>query len=138
MARPSSRADLMSRFGAVQKNTVWSWCAVNEQERKVFFSVWTDFTYKEDGHTKYVVQAPDWGVSEGGTLSAARKDHDEKMSLVFDDGYEAYGYFVKAKNKNVIPREIEQTYTSFVMKMKLKTLDDGRVIGELLERIEVR
>ena len=60
------------------------------------------------------------------------------MSLVFDDGYEAYGYFVKAKNKNVIPREIEQTYTSFVMKMKLKTLDDGRVIGELLERIEVR
>jgi len=45
MARPENRSQLMERLGAVQTNTVWSWCGVNETDRKVYFSVWTDNSY---------------------------------------------------------------------------------------------
>jgi hypothetical protein len=29
----------MDYLGAKQKNFVWSWCGVNDEERKVYFSV---------------------------------------------------------------------------------------------------
>lgn len=40
--RPDNRSQLMSYLGAEQRNTVWSWCAVNEEEKKVYLSVWQD------------------------------------------------------------------------------------------------
>jgi hypothetical protein len=30
----------MQHLGAKQRNVVWSWCAVNDEERKVYLSVW--------------------------------------------------------------------------------------------------
>jgi hypothetical protein len=42
MARPENRSQLMSYFGAKQRNTVWSWCAVNEEERKVYLGTQTN------------------------------------------------------------------------------------------------
>lgn len=42
MSRPKNRLQLMNRLGAEQLNNVWSWCAVNEAEKKVYFSIWTD------------------------------------------------------------------------------------------------
>jgi hypothetical protein len=121
----------------VQLNTVWSWCAVNEHERKVYFSVWTNLVYKHDGKTSYIVQAPDWGIDESGRKSPARNDHDNKLSLVFDQGYESYGYFIEARDRTASPREIENTRTSFVMRLELAKLQDGSVIGTPLERIEI-
>lgn len=140
MARPENRSQLMAYFGAEQRNTVWSWCAVNEEEKKVYLSVWTDKrqTLPGDDRPSYIIQEPDWGVKESGSKSPARNDHDEKLSKVLDEGYESFGYFIVAKDVNVVPREIETTKTSFVFKLEIKKLADGTIIGYPLKRIEVR
>lgn len=140
MSKPENRSQLMEYFGADQRNTVWSWCAVNQDEKKVFLSVWTDSrqTLPEETKPCYILQEPNWGIDRSGSRSAARNDHDEKLALVFDEGYEAYGYFIEPKDKTAIPREIAYTKTSFVFRLELKRLDDGRIIGYPLERIDVR
>ncbi|MHB1528022.1 MAG: hypothetical protein ACYCXT_01110 [Acidiferrobacteraceae bacterium] len=138
MTRPANRSELMERLGATQTNTVWSWCAVNEHERKVYFSVWSDFMSKRNGQASYTIQEPNWGINETtGKSSAARSDQDEKLRLVFEHGYEAYAYFIEAKDPVADPREIAHTRTSFVMRMRLIRLEDGSVIGTPLDRIDV-
>ncbi|HJR56507.1 MAG TPA: hypothetical protein VJ798_08000 [Rhizomicrobium sp.] len=138
MGRPANRSQLMDRLGAVQLNTVWSWCGVNDSERKVYFSIWTDNTYAHNGAKSYIIQEPDWGVNEQGHRSAARNDQDDKFSLVFEQGYEPWGYFIEAKDRRAHPREIASTLTSFVMQLQLDKLQDGTIIGTPLKRIEVR
>lgn len=128
----------MERLGATQLNTVWSWCAVNEADRKVYFSIWTDNTHTHNGSRCYVIQEPDWGIDDAGHRSPARNDQDAKFALVFKQGYEAFGYFIEAKDRNKHPREIEKTITSFVMLLQLETLGDGTIIGIPLRRVEVR
>jgi hypothetical protein len=139
--RPANRSQLMDYFGAIQRNPMWSWCAVNEDEKKVYLSVWTD--HKEvdpdSGKPFYIVQEPGWGVNQDtGGKSPARNDHDEKLAKIFEDDYEAYGYFVEAKDKRASPREIADTKTSFIFQLKISKLPDGTVIGHPLQRIEVR
>ena len=138
MAKPANRSQLMEHFGATQLNTVWSWCAVNEQEKSVYLSVWTDHVEKIDGVTTYTLQGPAWGVDGAGRKSAARNDHDQKISLVLDHGYNAYAYFIEAKDRAAIPREIADIRTSFVMEMQLSKSDSGWVTGVPIRRIEVR
>lgn len=138
MSRPENRSQMMDRLGAIQVNTVWSWCAVNEKDRKVYFSIWTDSVHKVNGINHYVIQSPEWGGTEsGGRRSAARSDQDAKLSLVFEQGYEPYGYFIEAKNPKAEPREIANTLTSFVMRLKLSRREDGAVIATSLQRIEI-
>lgn len=139
MARPANRSQLMDRLGAEQLNAVWSWCAVNDAEKKVYLSIWTDKILKDNGTTSYIIQEPDWGVEEiSGRKSASRNDQDQKLSLVFDLGYEPYGYFIEAKDRNGHPREIAETRTSFIMQLQLVRLSDGTVIGTPIKRIEIR
>ncbi len=136
-----NRLQLMNYLGAEQRNTVWSWCAVNEEEEKVYLSVWEDTRQKRNGDEKisYLIQEPFWGVNEDtGSKSPARNDHDEKLSKIFDDGYEPYGYIVVAKDVNADPREIEKTKTSFIFSLELKKLDDGTIICYPIDRIEIR
>lgn len=137
MSRPENRTQMMDRLGAVQLNTVWSWCAVNEANRQVFFSIWTDNLVKTAAPRTYLIQAPDWGVNEAGRKSAARNDQDVKLGLVFDGGYEPFGYFIEARDPTAEPREIAVTMTSFYVRLKLWKTDDGSVLGQMLERIEV-
>lgn len=140
MVRPASRSQLMEYLGAQQRNVVWSWCAVNDEERKVYLSVWLDTAKKRDGaRLSYIIQESDWGVDEStGAISPARKDHDEKLALVFDHGYEPYGYFIEAKDRNARPRKIEDTKTGFIFSLELERLPDGTILGYLKSRIEIR
>jgi hypothetical protein len=138
MSRPANRTQLMDRVGAVQLNTVWSWCAVNEEKRQVYFSIWTDKLVKDAEPRTYVIQEPHWGVSEQGATSAARNDHDAKLALVLERGYEPYGYFIEARDPTAIPREIENTATSFVVRLEVLKRSDGVVTGRILERREIR
>jgi len=138
MARPENRLQLMERLGAKQANTVWAWCGVDDNKRRVYFSLWTDLTVKDQSGKKYIVQEPHWGVNEYGHHSPARNDHDDKLELVFSSGYEPYGYFVEAKDTTAKPREIAKTLTSFVVRLKLEKLQSGTIVGELLDRTEVR
>lgn len=139
MSRPKNRLQLMDRLGAVQLNNVWSWCAVNEVEKKVYFSIWTDNAHTHNGQKGYLIQRaagdPDGEVT---TRSAARDDRNAKFALVFEQGYEAYGYFIVAKDRFAQPREILETRTSFVMKLRLEHLADGSVWAVALERLEIR
>lgn len=128
----------MDRVGAVQLNTVWSWCAVNEQKRQVYFSIWTDNLLKDAPPRTYKIQEPDWGISKQGRKSAARNDQDSKLELVFKQGYEAWGYFIEAKDPTAHPREIENTATSFVVRLALSERADGVIAGQILERVEIR
>lgn len=48
MGRPDNRLQLMDRLGAKQANTVWAWCGVDESNRKVYFSLWTDLMHKDE------------------------------------------------------------------------------------------
>lgn len=138
--RPENQSHLMIHLSAVQRNTVWSWCAVNEEKKKVYLSVWEDTRKKREGDDKasYLIQEPWWGMKEGaGSKSAARNDHDEKLSKIFDEGYEPYGYCVVAKDINAEPREIEKTKTSFIFSLELKRLTDGTIICYPIDRIEI-
>ena len=137
MSRAQNRLQMMRQLGAKQANTMWSWCAVNEDTKKVYFSVWADMVHKFDGETVAVIQEPDWGVGEGGKKSPARNDHDKKLRLVFEAGYEAYGYFVVAVDPKAHPRQIETIRTSFVMHLKLTKLEDGSIVGALVDRVEI-
>jgi len=129
----------MARLGAVQVNTVWSWCAVNESRRRVYFSIWTDKACDYQGRRAYVMQEPDWGMDDvSGRKSPARNDQDAKFSLVFDGGYEPYGYFIVAKDPSEHPRQIAETRTTFVMKLELHTAESGEILGIPIERVDVR
>lgn len=139
MSKPANRLQLMERFGATQLNDRWSWCAVNEAERQVFFSVWTDKVVKDAAGTRYILQEPHWGLNDAtGMSKAARHDQDNKFALVFDQGYKPFGYFVVAKDTTAVPREIAETRTGFVMRMALVRDELGVIFGTPLERIEVR
>jgi hypothetical protein len=141
MTKPENRSQLMSYLGATQRNTVWSWCAVNEAERKVYLSVWTDFRgdHANNGKKSYIIQEPHWGIDQGRTSpSPARNDHDEKLSKIFESGYEAFGYFIEVRDPKAVPREIEKTKTSFVFSLELERLPDGRIIGYPLDRIDAK
>lgn len=138
---PENRSQLMAYLGAEQRNTVWSWCGVNDEEMKVFFSVWEDTrkVRNTDAKPSYLIQEPHWGINEKtGSKMPARIDHDEKLSKVFDEGYQPFGYFVVAKDVNVVPREIKKTKTSFIFSLELKILEDGTIICFPQERIEIR
>lgn len=135
-----SRQALMESLGAKQRNTVWSWCAVNDEERKVYFSVWLHTHAKRDGvRPSYIIQEPCWGIdAQTGTRAAARNDHDEKLALVFEQGYQAFGYFIKAKDTQAEPKEIEETLTSFVFSFELEKQSDGTILGYPKTRINLR
>ena len=140
MTKPGNRLQLMNYLGAKQKNTVWSWCAVDDENKKVYLSVWTDTRKKrgDDDKVSYLIQEPHWGINEDtGKKSAARNDHDEKLSKIFDESYKAYGYFIVAKDVNSHPREIEETKTSFIFSLELELLEDGTIIAYPLQRIEI-
>jgi hypothetical protein len=114
-------------------------CAVNDEEKKVYFSVWVDQKRKLDGTKScYIFQEPGWGIDENGTVSPARRDHDEKLTLVFDQGYEAYGYFIVAEDPTAEPRKIAETRTGFVFSFELKRQADGTVLGLPKTRINIR
>ena len=138
MGRPDNRLQFMERLGAKQANIVWAWCGVDELNRRVYFSLWTDLTHTGETGKSYLVQAPHWGVNEHGHRSPARNDHDQKLDLVLKQGYEAFGYFVEAKDVNARPREIAKTLTSFVVRLELQRLEDGCFVGKIKDRIEVR
>ena len=138
MSRPENRSQLMDRLGAIQLNTVWSWCGVNEDKRRVYFSIWADNLIKDAAPRTYKIQEPDWGVSENGGKSAARNDQDAKLALVFENGFEAWGYFIEAKDRTAHPREIASTATSFVVRLTLSKRIDGTIAGQIIERVEIR
>ena len=52
----------MDYLGAKQLNTVWSWCAISEDEKKVYLSVWEDTRDKRgnDDNPSYLIQEPNW------------------------------------------------------------------------------
>jgi len=129
----------MDYFGAKQKNVVWSWCAVNDVEKKVYFSLWADMRGKRDGtRVSYVVQKPHWGFDEAtGAKSPSRRDHDEKLVMALERGYEAYGYLVEPRDRNAAPREIESTETSFIFRLELEKQPDGSVLGYPIGRINL-
>ena len=138
MAKAENRLQLMKRLGAKQLNTVWSWCAVDEENRKVYFSAWIDLKGKKEGKLYYILQEPDWGIDEvTGYASPARNDHDDKLDLAFNHGYQPYAYFIEAVDVNAIPRSIKNIKTSFVCSLDLETLGDGTIIGYPKERIEL-
>ena len=138
MSRPENRTQLLDYLGAVQLNHVWSWCAVNEDEKRVYLSIWTDSRLQDEGPRTYAIQEPDWGLSEKGKPSAARNDHDQKIALVLDHGYEPWGYFIEAKDGRAQPREIASTATSFVVRLEIWRRPDGIVAGKVLNRVEIR
>ena len=141
MSKPENRSQLMKYFGATQKNTVWSWCGVNEQEQSVYFSIWTDYYNKfgEKDKKYYTIQEPHWGNKEqSGSQSAGKADHDINIDKVLNHGYKAFGYFIEAKDKNIVPREIKETRTSFVFSLELEKLPTGEIICYLIDRIEVK
>jgi hypothetical protein len=139
--KPVNRLELMQYFGATQLNNVWSWCAVNEEQQSVYFSVWTDNNRKfgKQHCVGYILQQDDWGINAStGNKMPARNDQDEKIIKVLQKGYKAYGFFVEAKDKYAEPREIKATKTSFIFSLEVEQLDNCDVIGYPLERIEVK
>lgn len=104
--KPENRKQLLELLGATQKNVQWSWCAVDEKHKRVFFTVWNQEQLNKN-HKKdpliYLVQQPWWGINETGNNSASRNDHNEKLRLYFQEKYTAYCYILKRKMDGSIP-----------------------------------
>ena len=140
MIRNTSRSQLMKRLGAKPQNSDGGWCAVNETERKVFLSVWTDSrgVRSGDNEVSYLVQEPDWGIcSETGKKSQTRKRHDENLKKIFEEGYDAYGYFVVPDTTQGDARLIKETKTSFIFSFELARREDGTVLGYPKYRLDL-
>ncbi|HCG5592894.1 hypothetical protein OTK59_12350 [Vibrio natriegens] len=98
--KPENRKQLLDMLGATQKNVQWSWCAVDDTNKRVFFSIWEQEKLHEKNRydTKaYLIQQPWWGVDENLKSTKSRNDHNEKLRLYFECGYSAYGYILKRK-----------------------------------------
>lgn len=138
MSKAENRSQLMDRLGAKQLNTMWSWCAVDEDNKKVYFSAWLDMKTQKDGKSYYIQQEPHWGIdNQSGKISHARNDQNDKFNLAFNLGYAPFAYFIEAEDVNAVPRSIKSIKTTFVFSLELDKLEDGTIIGHLLERIEV-
>jgi len=135
-----SRSQMMKYLGAAQRNVHWAWCAVNDEEKKVYLCLWSDTRRDQpDGRVAYVVQEPNWGLDEEkGERSPARNDQDEQLAKVFDEGYQPLGYVVIAKDPEAAAREIGETKTGFVFELDLEKEEDGTILGYLGKRIELR
>ena len=140
MIKNQSRSQLMKRLGAKPQNSDGGWCAVNEAEKKVFLSIWTDSRSKRSGDEEisYLVQEPEWGIcDETGEKSQARKRHDENLNKIFDKGYDAYGYFVVPEKSAGEERKIKETKASFIFSFELAKRDDGTVLGYPRYRLDL-
>ena len=140
MARIESRSQLMKRLGAKPQNSDGGWCAVNEGEKKVYLSIWTDSRAQRngDGRVSYLVQEPHWGIcNQTGEANPARERHDDNLRKVFEDGYEAYGYFVVADDPAAEERSIKETKPSFIFSFDLEKQSDGTVLGYPQYRLEM-
>ncbi|MCA9296256.1 MAG: hypothetical protein KC983_07050 [Phycisphaerales bacterium] len=130
----------MKRLNATQRNDVWSWCAIDDDGRRVYLSLWSDMRAFRDGdgdRASYIVQEASWGNDPStGTVSPARADHDEKLARVFDDGYEAFGYIIETDDPAATPRSITRTKTSFIFQLELERKPD-MILGYPTKRIEV-
>lgn len=139
MSKAENRSQLMDRLGAKQLNPMWSWCAVDEANKKVYFSAWLDMKIKKDDKLYYILQEPHWGIDpETGKISPARNDQDDKFDLVFNHGYKAFAYFIEAEDVNIVPRSIKSIKTTFIFSLEIEKLDDGSIVGEPLDRINVK
>jgi hypothetical protein len=140
MNRNVSRSQLMKRLGAKPQNSDGGWCTVNEPDKKVFLSIWTDSRDRRPGdkEVSYLVQEPDWGIcSHTGEKSQARKRHDDNLQKVFDEGYGAYGYFVVPDQATGGERQVKETKTSFIFSFELAKKDDGTVVGYPRYRLDM-
>ena len=137
MGKAENRSQMMRKLNAKLANPQWACCAVNEDEKKVYLSVWVDLVEDFERSNRYLLQDPDWGVEESGEVSKQRKDQDEKMRLIFEKEYEVFGYFVEAVDPAADPREIKETRTSFVMRLELSRDDRGCIYGIPVERISL-
>jgi hypothetical protein len=139
--RFASRKALMDFLGAEQANTYWAWCGVAHAERKVYFSMWTNTREEKAGVVTYTVQGPDWGVDDKGRKNASRSDHDKKLAMVLNDGYEAWGYLIeqddRAWERDHITK-IEATVTNRIYQLRLAVLQDGSVQGVVTNEVQLK
>jgi hypothetical protein len=138
--RFESRKALMDFLGAEQANPYWAWCGVDHQERKVYFSMWTYKREENAGAVSYIIQEPTWGVDARGRKNASRSDHDKKLALVLNDGYEAWGYLIEQDDR-VWERDhitkIEATVTNRIYQLRLAVLQDGSVQGVVTNEVQL-
>ncbi len=95
-----SRSALWKRIGFFQKNTYWTWCAVNPEEKNVIFQVWVDHYDKET--KEYLFMSLDW--VRGGQRDNGLMDAIEKINLL-KDGYKLYATFATAVDTKATPRD---------------------------------
>ena len=122
----------MRKLGAKQKNIVWSWCAVNHDNKRVYLSTWIDKITDEG----YILRHADHDLLVDPS-HPAYKDQAEKFDLIRNEGYEAWGYFIEAEDTTVIPRKIKRTVSGFVIRFDMDFKESGEVIGKMKGREEV-
>jgi len=139
--RFASRKALMDFLGAEQANPYWAWCGVDHDERKVYFSMWTYTREENAGAVSYTIQGPDWGVDAKGRKNASRSDHDKKLALVLNDGYEAWGYLIEQDDR-IWERDqvtkIEVTVTNRIYQLQLAVHQDGSVHGVITKEVQLK
>ncbi len=139
--RFASRKALMDFLGAEQANPYWAWCGVDHEERKVYFSMWTNTREENSGSVSYTIQGPDWGIDDQGRKNPSRSDHDRKLALVMNDDYEAWGYLIeqddRAWERDRVTK-IEATVTNRIYQLRLVVRQDGSVHGVITKEVQLK
>ena len=80
-------------------------------------------------------------VDDKGRKNASRSDHDKKLSLVLNDGYQAWGYLIEQDDR-VWERDhitkIEATVTNRIYQLRLAVLQDGSVQGVVTNEVQLK
>jgi hypothetical protein len=90
MLKNMSKSEFFKKNGFKMTNAQWSWCGVNEEEKKVMFTAWSH--YKDD-KKRYIVFSEEW-ANKGGKLRPGYHDAVKKMNLVIygnEEGDEELG-----------------------------------------------
>ena len=58
------------------------------------------YTREENaGVVSYTIQGPEWGIDDKGRKNASRSDHDKKLAMMLNNGYEAWGYLIEQDDR---------------------------------------
>ena len=88
----------------------------------------------------YTSQGPDWGIEEG-RKGASRKDRDEKLALVFEGGYEAWGYLIEGVHGHRVRDQvakIEATVTNRIFQLQLAVQPDKSIHGIITGEVHLK
>lgn len=129
MARPSINRFFKEVLGVTPRNTNWSWGAVEESNRRVFFRVWSDQLVKDAGIERITIG---WEEYDPGYRSAGISERKQHIELI-KSGYTGYGVLCNPSFDNEGKRHIGSFEEETLLRFGRIAHEDGQIYAQIAE-----